>query len=82
MTMNKTVEIIYNSYLEDQEAAVPHELAADLSRISAAADDKLEAGSLTCADLGEYEEAAQHKAFYAGFYAALELFRGAGQMTV
>lgn len=68
MTMNKTVEIIYNSYLEDQDAAVPAELTANLSRISAAADDKL--------------EAAQHKAFYAGFYAALEIFRGAGQMMV
>ena len=82
MTMNKTVEIIYNSYLEDQDAAVPAELTANLSRISAAADDKLEAGSLTCGDLGDYEEAAQHKAFYAGFYAALEIFRGAGQMMV
>lgn len=82
MTMNKTVEIIYNSYLEDQEAEAPAELTAALSRISAAADDKLEAGSLTCGDLAVYEEAAQHKAFYAGFYAALELFRGAGQTAV
>ena len=80
--MNEIIEVFYDELLEaGQGAVVPQELTAALTRISRVIDEKLFAGSLTCLDLGAYEEAAQHRGFYAGFLSGMELLRRAGSQA-
>lgn len=68
--MNETVETLFDAYLEGEGMT---ELNEALRKVSTGLDAKLAAGTLTSEDLAEYEAAAAHAAFYAGFNAAKEL---------
>lgn len=68
--MNKIVEVLYMNYLENV-AQTDGKLAAALRAVSGAVDAALEAGTLSCDILAEYEDAAARCAFYAGFWVAL-----------
>ena len=70
MSRESTIEILYEAYLED-DATMGTKFDADLRRVSETMDSKLESGRLTTSDLADYEEAAAHAAFYAGFRAAM-----------
>lgn len=67
--MKKSIELSYEAYLNGT-GDTDGECSETLRRVSAETETKLEAGTLTTADLGDYEEAAAHAAFYAGFLAA------------
>lgn len=63
-----TPERVYDGYLDGlyrQEAA-----EENLSRISRRLDERVDSRSVTCDDLGEYEEASRRAGFFAGFAAA------------
>lgn len=66
----KVVEILYEAYLEG-DASMKTEYDEELSKVSAALDDKVELGIITNEDLAEYEAAATQAAFYAGYQAAM-----------
>lgn len=64
------IEVLYEEYLEGNET-MGTKFDADLKRVSETIDSKLESGKLTTLDLADYEEAAAHAAFYAGYRAAV-----------
>ncbi len=73
--MNNVIESLYELYL-DGHHPVLYGLDAELDRISGIMEDKLKAEALTCGDLGDYQAVAEHKAYYAGFLTAMDLFNG------
>ena len=70
--MNKTIETLFQSFLN---AAPTGELAEDMHEISAEIDAQIEAGTVDCDIIGDYELAALRMGFYAGFAAAKGLKR-------
>ena len=72
MKTNKTMEIIYNEYIENltNEKDALHNAWRE---ISGQTEKRLSEGNLKASDLGTYEETVAHAAFYAGFKAAMEM---------
>lgn len=64
IVINAQIEELYGDYLENP---VKNELEAALAKLSGKLD---ECPTVTPTDLAQYEEAARHAAFYAGFNAA------------
>lgn len=62
--VNAQIEELYGEYLENP---AQNELEAALAELSGKLDDRT---AVTASDLAQYEEAARHAAFYAGFNAA------------
>ena len=62
--VNAQIEGLYGEYLENP---AQNELEAALAELSGKLDD---CTAVTASDLAQYEEAARHAAFYAGFNAA------------
>ena len=62
--VNAQIEELYGEYLENP---AKNELEAALAELSGKLDD---CTAITSSDLAQYEEAARHAAFYAGFNAA------------
>ena len=62
--VNAQIETLYEDYIENP---VRNELEAALAELSGKLD---ECPAITASDLAQYEEAARHAAFYAGFNAA------------
>lgn len=62
--VNAQIEELYEDYLENP---AKNELEAALAELSGKLDD---CTAITASDLAQYEEAARHAAFYAGFNAA------------
>lgn len=62
--VNAQIEELYGEYLENP---AKNELEAALAELSGKLDDRT---AVTASDLAQYEEAARHAAFYAGFNAA------------
>ena len=62
--VNAQIEEQYGEYLENP---AQNELEAALAELSGKLDD---CTAITASDLAQYEEAARHAAFYAGFNAA------------
>ncbi len=62
--VNAQIEELYEDYLENP---AQNELEAALAELSGKLDDRT---AVTASDLAQYEEAARHAAFYAGFNAA------------
>ena len=62
--VNAQIEELYGEYLENP---AKNELEAALAELSGKLDD---CTAITASDLAQYEEAARHAAFYAGFNAA------------
>lgn len=62
--VNAQIEELYGEYLENP---AKNELEAALAELSGKLD---ECPAITASDLAQYEEAARHAAFYAGFNAA------------
>ena len=62
--VNAQIEELYGEYLENP---AKNELEAALAELSGKLDD---CTAVTASDLAQYEEAARHAAFYAGFNAA------------
>ena len=62
--VNAQIEELYGEYLENP---AQNELEAALAELSGKLDDHT---AVTASDLAQYEEAARHAAFYAGFNAA------------
>lgn len=62
--VNAQIEELYGEYLENP---AQNELEAALAELSGKLDD---CTAVTASDLAQYEEAARHAAFYAGFNAA------------
>lgn len=62
--MNAQIETLYEDYIENP---VRNELEAALAELGGKLD---ECPTVTPTDLAQYEEAARHAAFYAGFNAA------------
>lgn len=62
--VNAQIEELYEDYLENPAT---NELEAALAELSGKMD---ECPAITASDLAQYEEAARHAAFYAGFNAA------------
>lgn len=77
--MNKTIETLFSEYLESGLNDIPQEIADTLVKVSAETEAKLDEGQLNYEDLAQHQEVAERAAYYAGFYAALALFKGAGQ---
>lgn len=62
--VNSQIEELYGEYLENP---AQNELEAALAELSGKLDD---CTAITASDLAQYEEAARHAAFYAGFNVA------------
>ena len=62
--VNAQIEELYGEYLENPAT---NELEAALAELGGKLD---ECPAITASDLAQYEEAARHAAFYAGFNAA------------
>ena len=62
--VNAQIEELYEDYLENP---AKNELEAALAELGGKLD---ECPAITASDLAQYEEAARHAAFYAGFNAA------------
>ena len=62
--VNAQIETLYEDYIENP---AQNELEAALAELGGKLD---ECSTVTPADLAQYEEAARHAAFYAGFNAA------------
>ena len=62
--VNAQIETLYEDYIENP---AQNELEAALAELSGKLDD---CTAITASDLAQYEEAARHAAFYAGFNAA------------
>lgn len=66
------IEALYQEYLNGNEI-LKSTYSGKLSEVSAMMDQKLSDGEIAMEDLGKYEEAAAHAAFYAGFKAVFNL---------
>lgn len=75
------VDTLCGAYI-DGDKPFQTEREEDVSIVSATLDGKVEAGTVSYEDLGEYEEAARRAGFYAGFKAAVAYIHYLQKQTV